>query len=141
MNLQIDLVDTIPDVRYWSEISRCSIPTPHHLTDLEVKVTDLEFFMIYKMSISHHSVIRKHSSFIYKNLEGSASIPELLTPGYMPCGRAGGQNVEHPHTLVILSSFSCFKCILVLLVRHSSGKLRCSGTAVIVLSVTMFVCL
>ena len=56
----------------------------------------------------------------------------------MPCGKAGGQNIEHPHTLVILSSFFffffflfCFKCILVLLVRRSSGELRCSGTALI----------
>ena len=29
----------------------------------------------------------------------------LLTPGYMPWGGAGGQNIEHPHTLAILSSF------------------------------------
>ena len=49
----MDLVDTIPDVRYWSKILRCSIPTPHLFTDLEVKVTDLEFFMINEMSISH----------------------------------------------------------------------------------------
>ena len=51
----------------------------------------------------------------------------------MPWGRAGGQNIEHLHTLVILSSFFffCFKCIVVLLVRHSSGDLRCSGTALI----------
>ena len=44
------------------------------LTDLEVKVTDLEVFMINEMSISQ-SVIRKHSSFNYKSLGGSASIP------------------------------------------------------------------
>ena len=70
----MDLVDTIPDVRYWSKILGCSIPTPNLLTDLEVKVTDLEFFMINEMSISHQSVIRKHSSFKFKNLGGSASI-------------------------------------------------------------------
>ena len=73
------------------------------LTDLEIKVTDLEFFMINEMSISHQSVIRKHSSFNYKNLGGSASILLLLTPGYMPWDGAAGQNIEHPHTLAILS--------------------------------------
>ena len=71
----MDLVDTLPDVRYWSKIFRRSIPTPYLLTDLEVKVTDLEFFMINEMSISYQSVIRKHSSFKYKNPGGSASIP------------------------------------------------------------------
>ena len=71
----MDQVDTLPNVRYWSKIFRCSIPTPHQLTDLEVKVTDLEFFMINEMSISHQSVIRKHSSFKYKNIGGFASIP------------------------------------------------------------------
>ena len=104
LNLWMDLVDTIPDVSYWSKILRCSIPTPNLLTDLEVKVTDLEFFIINEMSISHQSVIRKHSSFKYKTLGGSASILWLLTPGYMPWGGAAGQNIEHPHTLTILSS-------------------------------------
>ena len=75
LNLWMDLVDTIPDVRYWSKILNCYIPTLHLLTDFEVKVTDLEFFMINEMSISHKSVIRKHSSFKYKNFGGSASIP------------------------------------------------------------------
>ena len=88
-----------------------AVPSPprHLITDLEVKVTNLEFFMINEMSISHQSVIRKHSTFKYKNLGGSTSIPELLTPGYMPWGGASGQNIEHPHTLAILSSFFCFK--------------------------------
>ena len=58
----------------------------------------------------------------------------------MPWGGAGGQNVEHPHTLAILSSFIylfillfffCFKCIFVLLARCSSGEIRCSATALI----------
>ena len=71
----MDLVDTLPDVSYWSKILHCSIPTPHLLTNLEVKVTVLEFFMINEMSISHQSVIRKHSSFKYKNPGGSVSIP------------------------------------------------------------------
>ena len=59
-------------------------PHPDRFTDLEVKVTDLQFFMINEMSVSHQSVIRKHLSFKYKNLGGSASIPQLLTQGYMP---------------------------------------------------------
>ena len=73
LNLWMDLLDTIPDVRYWSKILRCSIPTPVLVTDLEVKVTDLEFFMINEMSVSCQSVIRKSSSFKY--LGGYASIP------------------------------------------------------------------
>ena len=48
----------------------------------------------------------------------------------MPWGGAGGQNIEHPHTLAILSCF-CFKCILVLLARRSSGELLCPATALI----------
>ena len=53
----MDLADTIPDVQYWSKILRCSTPPPlpHLLTDLGVKDTDLEFFMINEMSISHIS--------------------------------------------------------------------------------------
>ena len=54
----MDLVDTLSNVRYWSKIFplfRCSIPIPH-LTDLDVKVTDLEFFMINEMSISSESI-------------------------------------------------------------------------------------
>ena len=80
-------------------------PNHHLLTDLEVKVTDLKFFLINEMSISHQSVIKKHSSFKHKNLRGSASVPLLLTSGYMPWGGAGGQNLEYPNTLAILSSF------------------------------------
>ena len=90
----MDLDDTIPDVRYWSKMLHCSIPTLHLLTDLEIKVTDLEFFMINEMSILHQSIIRKHSSFKYMNLGG-----------YMLWGGAGGQNIEHSHTLVILRFF------------------------------------
>ena len=40
LNLWMDLVDTLPDVRYWSEVLCCTI-TPH-VSDLEVKVTDFE---------------------------------------------------------------------------------------------------
>ena len=42
----MDLVDTIPHVRYWSKILRCSIPNPHLLTDLEVKATDLAGWLV-----------------------------------------------------------------------------------------------
>ena len=55
----------------------------------------------------------------------------------MPWGGAGRQNIEPPHTLEILSTFfnfCCYKCILVLLARHSSGELRCSVTALILMS-------
>ena len=36
----MDLVDTLPEFRYWSKILHCAIPYP--LSDLDVKVTDLE---------------------------------------------------------------------------------------------------
>ena len=38
LNLWMDLVDTLPDVRYWSEVLCCTIMT--HIGDLEVKVPD-----------------------------------------------------------------------------------------------------
>ena len=40
LNLWMDLVDTLPDVRYWSEVLCCTITT--HISDLEAKVTDFE---------------------------------------------------------------------------------------------------
>ena len=40
LNLWMDLVDTLPDVRYWSEVLCYSITT--HISDNEVKVTDFE---------------------------------------------------------------------------------------------------
>ena len=40
LNMWIDLIDTLPDVRYWSEVLCCTITT--HIGDLEVKVTDFE---------------------------------------------------------------------------------------------------
>ena len=40
LNLWMDLIDILPDVRYWSEVLCCTILT--HLSDLEVKVTDFE---------------------------------------------------------------------------------------------------
>ena len=58
----------------------------------------------------------------------------------MPQGGAGGQNIKHPHTPAILSSFFCFKCILVLLARNSSGELRCSATALIPFVHDSFLC-
>ena len=36
----IELVDTLPDVIYWSKVLCCIIPTP--VSDLDVKVTDIE---------------------------------------------------------------------------------------------------
>ena len=40
LNPCMDLVNTLPDVRYWSEVLNCTIMT--HISDLEVKVTDFE---------------------------------------------------------------------------------------------------
>ena len=40
LNRWLDLVDTLPDVRYWSKVLRCTIMT--HISDLEVKVTHFE---------------------------------------------------------------------------------------------------
>ena len=40
LNLWMDLVDTLPDVRYWSEVLCCTITT--HISDPEVTVTDFE---------------------------------------------------------------------------------------------------
>ena len=41
LNLWMDLVDTLPDVRYWSEVLCCTIMT--HVGDLKVKVRTLKF--------------------------------------------------------------------------------------------------
>ena len=40
LNPMIDLLDTLPDVRYWSEVLCYTITT--HISDLEVKGTDFE---------------------------------------------------------------------------------------------------
>ena len=40
LNPWMNLFDTLPDVRYWSEVLCCTIMT--HITDLEVKVMDFE---------------------------------------------------------------------------------------------------
>ena len=40
LNPWMDLIDTLPDVRYWSEILCCTIKT--HIGYPEVKVTDFE---------------------------------------------------------------------------------------------------
>ena len=40
LNPWMDLVGTLPDVRYWSEVLCCTITT--HIGDLEVKVMDFE---------------------------------------------------------------------------------------------------
>ena len=112
----MDLIDAIPDVRYWSKILSYSIPTPHLLTDLEVKVTD--FLMINEMLIPHQSVIGKHSSFKYKN-HSITTDPRVHAMGW-------GWRSKY-RTSSYTSDFEfflfCFKCILVLLVWLSSGEL------------------
>ena len=40
LNLWMELVDTLPGVRYWSEVLCCTVTT--HIGDPEVKVTDME---------------------------------------------------------------------------------------------------
>ena len=40
LNPWMDVVDTLPDVRYWSEVLCFTIMT--HISDLMVKVTDFE---------------------------------------------------------------------------------------------------
>ena len=42
LKLLMDQVDTLHVGRYWSDVLFCTIMT--HLSDLEVKVTDLEIF-------------------------------------------------------------------------------------------------
>ena len=44
LNLWMDLVDILPDVRYWSEGLCCTILI--HISDLEVKVTDFEILCL-----------------------------------------------------------------------------------------------
>ena len=40
LNSSMDLVATLPNVRYWSDVLCCTIKT--HISDPEVKVTDFE---------------------------------------------------------------------------------------------------
>ena len=40
----MDLVDVLPDVRYWSEVLRYTSLT--HISDFEVKVTDFEILWL-----------------------------------------------------------------------------------------------
>ena len=54
LNMYIDQVDTLHIDRYWSEVLFCTIT--NHLSDLEVKVTDLEilckvFVSLYLLNI------------------------------------------------------------------------------------------
>ena len=44
LNLWMDLVDILPDVRYWSEVLCYTVLT--HISDLEVKVTDFEIICL-----------------------------------------------------------------------------------------------
>ena len=57
-------------------------------------------------------------------------------------GGAGGQNIELPRTLVILSSFFFFFFLLQMhfsfVGRRSSGELRCSATAHCIFSVPSY---
>ena len=75
----MDLVDTVPDVRYWSKILTLFHPNPHLLTDLKVKATDLAVFKLWMLYFQGSPFrlfrIFHDSSFKYKNLGGSASIP------------------------------------------------------------------
>ena len=105
VNLWMDLVVTIPDVQYWSKIWHCSIPTPHLLTDFEVKVTDLEFFMINEMSISHISQSSESSHLSnVRTLEGLLPFHNYWSQGTCHVVGLEVKNIEHPHTPVILSS-------------------------------------
>ena len=68
LNLWMDLVDTTPDVKYWSKILRSSTPILNLLTNLQIKVTDLKFFMINELYLS----ISHQKAFIFQiwTLEG-----------------------------------------------------------------------
>ena len=60
----MDLVGTLPDVRYWSKILCCTILTP--FSNLLIKVTDLEILCgqnAYIISVSNY---RKHSYVKHK---------------------------------------------------------------------------
>ena len=57
-----------------------SFPLSHLLTDLEVKVT--EFFLMYEISISHQSVIRKHSSFRWVCFHSVTTDPRIHAMGW-----------------------------------------------------------
>ena len=59
---------------------------------------------LYNISQSSESI---HLSNI-RTLEGLLPFRNYEYTGYMPWVGAGGQNIEHPHTLVILSSFFFF---------------------------------
>ena len=86
---------------------------------------------LYNISQSSESI---HLSNI-RTLEGLLPFHNYEYTGYMPWVGAGGQNIEYPHTLVILSSYLCVLQMhfIVLLVMRSSGELRCSATALIII--------
>ena len=122
----MDLADTLPDVRYWSESLCCSIPTPHLLSYLEVKVTDFEFFLINEMSISHQSVIRKHSSFKWVCFHSITTDPRVHAMGWDWRSKYRTSSYSSDFEFIF-----CFKCILVYLARHDSGELRYPATTLI----------
>ena len=118
----------------------------HHpdpsLTDLDVKVTDLRFFifiemfishqsfMFTEMFISHQSVIRKHSYFKHKNIEGSASVttdPRVHAVGWG--WRSKYRTSSYSSDCELDLSF--VTRILVVLIRRDSGEQRCPATALI----------
>ena len=86
LNPWMDFVDTLPDVRYWSEVLCCTITT-------DTRVQAMGWGWRSKYRTSSYS---GDFEFFY---------------------------------LFIFLFFFCFKCILVLLARHSSGELRCPATA------------
>ena len=54
----MDPVDTLPVVRYWSEVFCCTIPT--HLCDLEVKVTDFEIYVFRWMDLVDTMLVARY---------------------------------------------------------------------------------
>ena len=59
----MEVVHTCPDVRYWSEVLGCTIPT--HMSDIEIKVINLEKIML---------------KFLVKVLEAKPDSGELCCP-------------------------------------------------------------
>ena len=63
----MDLVDILPDVKYWAEDLCCTILT--HMSDLEVKVTDFEILSLLREITGALSLI---------NLEVKVTVFEIL---------------------------------------------------------------
>ena len=72
----MDLVDTLIDVRYWSEVLCCTIIT--HISDLEIKVTDFKFYVkIFGESFFYFSVMKT-----IKQIGGRSSVNLVI----LTCG-------------------------------------------------------